>query len=85
MIGLKSFYFVKKKWHRVTLVVFPVKNGWPLEVNGVPQGSILGSILFYLACILMIYMVCQQCNILMYADDTVMFTHGKNGKRLQKC
>lgn len=23
-------------------------------------------------------MVCQQCNIILYSDDTVIFTHGEN-------
>ncbi len=27
-------------------------------------------------------MVCQQCNIKMYADDTVIFTHGKNAEEV---
>ncbi len=27
-------------------------------------------------------MVCQQCNIIMYADDTVIFMHDKNAEEV---
>ena len=46
-------------------------------VTGVPQGSILGPILFSLSKN-DLPSVCQGSEILMYADDTVIFIKGKN-------
>ncbi|KAJ0016373.1 hypothetical protein NQD34_014663 [Periophthalmus magnuspinnatus] len=43
---------------------------------GVPQGSILGPLLFSMY-INDLPSVCS-INVIMYADDTVLFTHGKN-------
>ena len=44
---------------------------------GVPQGSILGPIFFGLY-INDLPLVCPSVNIQMYADDTVLYVHGKN-------
>ena len=40
-------------------------------VSGVPQGSILGPLLFVLF-VNVLPSVVSQCNVMMYADDTVM-------------
>lgn len=45
--------------------------------TGVPQGSILGPLLFSLY-INNLPSVCPDVYIQMYADDTVIYTHGKN-------
>lgn len=44
---------------------------------GVPQGSILGPILFSLS-INDLPMICPSVNIQMYADDTVLYVHDKD-------
>lgn len=44
---------------------------------GVPQGLILGPLLFSI-CIDDFLSVCYDAEIVMYADDTVQYTHGKN-------
>ena len=50
---------------------------------GVPQGSILGPLLFTIV----IYYITEQvkeCRILLYADDTVIFTSDKDSKRIEE-
>lgn len=45
--------------------------------TGVPQGSIMGPLLFTLY-INDLPSVCNDTNTQMYADDTVMYVHGRN-------
>ena len=50
---------------------------------GVPQGSILGPLLFLIA-FNNVGESLQHCKIVMYADDTVIFTPGKSKAELEK-
>ncbi len=61
--------------------MYNYKSSSPCLSTSVPQGSILGPILFSMY-INDLPMVCQQCNIIMYADDTVMFAHDKNAEEV---
>ena len=52
----------------------------PHDINaGVPQGSILGPILF----LLFINDILTQCSIEMYADDTLLYTYGKDVDKIK--
>lgn len=50
---------------------------------GVPQGSILGPLLFLIA-FNNVGETLQHCKIVMYADDTVIFTSGKSKEELER-
>jgi hypothetical protein len=50
---------------------------------GVPQGSILGPLLFLLS-FNDVHEVLQDCNIMMYADDTVIYVSGKHEEEIRR-
>ena len=56
----------------------------PLSItSGVPQGSILGPLLFVLHVNDLPHSI-RHCNVLMYADDTVLFCAGQNTSVIQE-
>ena len=70
---LESYLFNRKHF-----VVFDRIRSDVKSINcGVPQGSILGPILFSLL-INDIGLQLEKCSVILYADDTVIFASGKN-------
>ena len=65
-------------FNRKYFVVFDrIRSDVKSIVCGVPQGSILGPILFSLP-INDIGLQLEKCSVILYADDTVIFASGKN-------
>ena len=69
---IESYLFNRKHF-----VVFDrISSDVESTAYGVPQGSILGPILFSLL-INDIGLQLEKCSVMLYADDTVIFTAGK--------
>ena len=58
-------------------------SNWTEVITGVPQGSILGPLLFniFLNDIFMFISKCSLCN---YADDNTLYSTGKNLNRIRR-
>ena len=69
----KSYLSTRTQCVKINNVLSDFKN----LSTGVPHGSILGPLLFSLY-INDLPSVCQDCEVLMYADNTVIFGWGKN-------
>ena len=66
------------------VLVNGAKSPYLVNPIGVPQGSILGPLLFSLY-INDLPNVCPELNVQMYADDAVIFVHGKNTEMISCC
>ena len=66
------------------VLVNGTKSPYLVNPVGVPQGSILGPLLFSLY-INDLPNVCPDLNVQMYADDAVIFVHGKNTEIISSC
>ena len=77
IIGRELRWFESYLFNRKHFVAFDnIKSDVESIVCGVPQGSILGPILFRLL-INDIGLQLEKCSVTLYADDTVIFTSGK--------
>ena len=55
----------------------PAYNDWANVIRGIPQGSILGPLLFNIF-INDIFLVVEKSDICNFADDNTLYSHGSN-------
>ena len=86
-ILIDQFYRVIKKGYTcnisISLVVGGCKSEMRSVTSGVPQGSILGSLLFVIHINDLPHNI-KNCGVLMYADDTVLFCAGPNAATIEQ-
>ena len=76
--GMENELFASYLFNRRQAVSFDSSSNELRPVTcGVPQGSILGPLLFLITCN-RAGEVLKNCKMLMYADDTVLFTSAKS-------
>ena len=68
--------YLNERIQKVTLST--CESDWIQLYQGVPQGTILGPLLFNVYVNNMIERIDNSCNLVQYADDTMIFTSNKN-------
>ena len=68
--------FLSERYQKVTLP--NCHSDWTKLYQGVPQGIVLGQLLFNIYVNDMKHEVQIDCNFLQYADDTMVFKSGSN-------
>ena len=68
--------FLSERYQKVTLL--NCHSDWMKLYQGVPQGTILGPLLFNIYVNDMQHEVQNDCNLLQYADDTMVFKSDSN-------
>ena len=82
--GIEKELFIDYLFNRKQTVRIDKETSTPEPITcGVPQGSILGPLLFLIA-FNDIGSTLHHCNIITYADDTVIYTSGKNKEDIEK-
>ena len=70
--------FLKRRLQKVVLET--TSSDWIELYQGVPQGTILGPLLFNIYVNSMRYSVSKPCELVQYADDTFIFVSGKKNE-----
>ena len=84
IVGIENDLFTNYHFNRQQAVNFnKTMSHYEAVTCGVPQGSILGPLLFLIS-FNDVEESLQYCNIIMYADDTVIFTSGKSLKEIEE-
>ena len=83
--GKEISWFSSYLFHRSQVVTIDgVTSNSEFVTHGVPQGSILGPLLFVIL-INDLPLQSQNCKVLMYADDTVIYFSSKSIQEIEKC
>ena len=70
---------------RQRVVVNGVYSNWRCIERGVPQGSVLGPLLFIMFINDLPAVVDKKCTVDMYADDIFVYTHSKSFTDMKSC
>ena len=72
-----SFYSNILTSRKQRTIISDSYSSWQEILSGVPQGSILGPLLFNID-ICDLFFIIEDCDITNYADDNILYLSGKN-------